>query len=464
MTVRHQRLVGIAVAAFAMVVLALAALAVLPSTYPDLAAPAWLVGGVAVAAWLFLIVVHEGVRGHFADLRLLRAGLEAAAFGQLPPQAMVRRFANDGDGLGVLAKLIGQWTIERQQRAYVPDQRMAAVLRALHDGVVVVTESGLISLINAPAKAVLGSAHATIGGSIYASVERDSLLAAMQRAARSGGKPVEACLILLDGSAHSVRVLDFGEHRGAVITSPSVELEAGGEVELGLDLHDQPPPAPSPGDDTVLAELPVVVLDTETTGLDASRDAIVSVGAVRCHGQRLYRATVLDLLVDPGRRIPARATAVHGIDDSMVAGKPKIVEVLPAVEALMAGTVVVGHQIGFDLALFEQACRWAGRPWVPPPRLDILLLSAALAPDENGHEIDDQAARMGVNISGRHTALGDALVTAELWVRLIPQLERAGVRTLGEARAFSRRAKGPLGRQREMGWDEDTQLKQGGTR
>ena len=459
MTPRQQNRVTLAVASLSAVVLGLACLALLPHFYPQAQVPAWVIGAVAVAAWLFLIIVHEAVRNHFADLRLLRAGLEAAAFGQLPPQALTQRFGEESVGLGQMARLIGQWSAERQQQANRPDQRLAAVLRALHDGVVVVTESGLISLINGPAKAMLGPHNAVVGRSIYASVERDSLLAAMQRAARSGGKPVEACLVMLDGSGHSVRVLDFGEHRGAVITIPSVELDGAGEVELGLDLHDLPPSVPPPGDDTLLSQLPVVVLDTETTGLDAARDAIVSVGAVRCHGPRIYRAAMLDLLVNPGRRIPARATAIHGIDESMVAGKPDLAASLPEIAAIMAGAVVVGHQIGFDLALLRHGTERLGLDWTPPPRLDILLLSAALAPDESGHEIDDQAARMGVNISGRHTALGDALVTAELWARLIPQLERAGVLTLGQARAFSRRAKGPLGRQKEMGWDEDSQMK-----
>lgn len=459
MTVRQQRLVASAVAALAALILALAVLALLPRFYPRFMPPAWIVGVTAVIGWLFLIVVHEAVRAHFADLRLLRSGLEAAAFGQLPSLSLTERFAGGNDGLAGMAKLIGQWSAERQQNTHRPDQRLAAVLRALHDGVVVVTESGLVSLINGPAKSVLGMTDIAVGSSIFAVVERESLLAAMQRAARSDGKPVEACLVMLDGTAHSVRVLDFGEHRGAVITIPSVELEGGGEVELGLDLHDLPPSAPPPGDDTLLSELPVVVLDTETTGLDTARDAIVSIGAIRCHGRRIYRARVLDLLVNPGRPIPARAIAVHGINESMVAGKPGIVAVLPQVADIMAGAVVVGHQIGFDLALLGNATGRAGLPWTAPPRLDILLLSAALAPDESGHEIDDQAARMGVNISGRHTALGDALVTAELWVRQIAQLERIGVRTLGQARTFSRRAKGPLGRQREMGWDEDSQMK-----
>lgn len=443
---------------FAAVVLALAVLALLPHFAPETVAPAWLAGLVMVAGWLSLIVLHEMVRGHFDNLRLLRTGLEAVAHGQLFPQSITERLDKDHGPLGEMARLVAGLTESRHRQAAKPDQRLAAVLRALHDGVVVVTESGLISLVNAPAKALLGGNHAVIGSSIYATVDRESLLAAMQRTGRSEGKPVEANLALLDGTIHAVRVLDLGEHRGTVITIPSTELAVGHDVELALDLHDQPPPAPSPVDDTLLSELPALVLDTETTGLDAARDAIVSVGAVRCHGARIYRSTVLDLLVDPGRRIPARAIAIHGIDDAMVAGKPRIDAVLPEILAMMNGAVLVGHNIGFDLALLHHAVHNAGQPWAPPFRLDILLLAAALAPDEAALEIDDQAARMGINISGRHTALGDALVTAEIWVRLIPQLERRGIRTLGEARAFSRQARAQITRHKEMGWDEDSQM------
>ncbi|CAA7612846.1 3'-5' exonuclease [Magnetospirillum sp. SS-4] len=455
--VRYFR-VSLVFGGFAGIALALALLALIPHFAEGVAPPAWLVGMVLVAAWLSLIALHEVVRGHLEKLRLLGSGLEAAALGQLFPQAIAERFDTDRGPLGEMARLIGGLAETRHRQSAKPDQRLAVVLRALHDGVVVMTESGLVSLINGPAKALLGGDHATIGGSIYAAVDRDSLLAAVQRASRSEGKPVDADLALLDGSHHAVRVLDLGEHRGSVITFSATGPAAGSEVELALDLHDHPPPAPPPVDATLLSELPSLVLDTETTGLNAARDAIVSVGAVRCHGNRIYRSTVLDLLVDPGRRIPARATAVHGIDDAMVAGKPGIDRVLPEILAMMAGTVLVGHNIGFDLALLQNAARVTGHAWTPPPRLDILLLAAALSPDEAALEIDDQAGRMGINVSGRHTALGDSLVTAEIWVRLIPQLERRGIRTLGEARAFSRQAREQIKRHQEMGWDEDSQM------
>jgi len=439
------------------VIFGLALAALLPAFFPDLIIPAWVPGLLLVLGWLTLILVHETARSHFDNLRRLRSGIEAVALGQLFPHATGEILEKQSGPIAEMARLVAGLAATRHGEAAKPDKRLAAVLRAIHDGVVVITQSGLISLINGPAKRILGPSHSAIGGSIYARVERESLLAALQLATRMGGKAVQAQLVFLDGMAHGVSLLTLEEHQGSVIIFPSDETEAGHEVEYALDLHDQPPPAPPPEDATALSTLPVVVLDTETTGLDSKTDSIISVGAVRCHGRRLYRSTVLDLLVNPGRRIPARSTAVHGITDAMVADQPALAALLPEIRSFIGDRVVVGHVIGFDLDLLARAFRDAGLDWKPPLRLDIQLLAAALAPEDAGFEIDDQAARLGINVSGRHTALGDSLVTAEIWGRLIVQLERRGIRTLGEARTFSRKAAAQWGRQREMGWDEDSQ-------
>ena len=69
------------------------------------------------------------------------------------------------------------------------------------------------------------------------------------------------------------------------------------------------------------------------------------------------------------------------------------------------------------------------------PVLDTLLLSAWLHPNQESHRLEAIAERLGVAITGRHTALGDACVTAEVFLRLIPLLRAKDVRTLGEARA-----------------------------
>jgi DNA polymerase III subunit epsilon len=66
--------------------------------------------------------------------------------------------------------------------------------------------------------------------------------------------------------------------------------------------------------------------------------------------------------------------------------------------------------------------------------LDTLLLSALVHPNQPSHELEAIAERFEITLLGRHTALGDALVTAEVLLRLIPLLQEKGIRTLRQAR------------------------------
>ncbi len=67
--------------------------------------------------------------------------------------------------------------------------------------------------------------------------------------------------------------------------------------------------------------------------------------------------------------------------------------------------------------------------------LDTLLLSAWVHPNQESHRLEAIAERLGVSVTGRHTAVGDAMATAEVLLKLIPLLRARGVHTLGEARA-----------------------------
>lgn len=187
-----------------------------------------------------------------------------------------------------------------------------------------------------------------------------------------------------------------------------------------------------------LDELAFTVFDTETTGLDpAGGDRIISIGAVRVVNGRVLRQETFERLVQPQRSVPAASTAIHGITAAMLEGEPPIAEVLPAFARFAEDTVLVGHNVGFDL----QFLKLSGVPTgidLTRPALDTLLLHAALHPDNEEHTLEAIAARLGVSVVGRHTALGDALVTAEVFVALVGMLRRRGIETFGGALSASR--------------------------
>ena len=183
-----------------------------------------------------------------------------------------------------------------------------------------------------------------------------------------------------------------------------------------------------------MSELAFVVFDTETTGLDPARDEIVQIAAVRLLGGRLLRGEVFDTLVDPGRPIPPGSTAVHQITDADVAGAPRIAEAGQGFARFAQGAVLVAHHASFDIAMLDAKAAQTG--WRPEaPALCTGLLSAALYAHAEDHTLDALAARFGVEIpeDRRHTALGDAEAAAAVFLRMVPVLEAAGIRTLGQA-------------------------------
>ncbi|HEU4423644.1 MAG TPA: exonuclease domain-containing protein [Pilimelia sp.] len=181
------------------------------------------------------------------------------------------------------------------------------------------------------------------------------------------------------------------------------------------------------------------VFDTETTGLEpAEGDEIIAMGAVRVLNGRLLRQETFDRLVDPRRPVPAASRRIHGITSEMLRGQPTIDEVLPALARFAEDTVLVGHNVSFDLAFLRRAEARTGVAFSQPV-LDTLLLSAAVHPDHEAHTMEAIAERLGLTVLGRHSALGDALLTAEIFVRLLPLLRGRGVHTVGQAREAARR-------------------------
>lgn len=207
------------------------------------------------------------------------------------------------------------------------------------------------------------------------------------------------------------------------------------------------------GSPTPLLSLDAVVLDTETTGLDAQVARIVQIGAIKIHGQGVRYGTFITL-INPGQPIPPKTSEIHGIYDKDVEKAPRFADIRNTFEKYIGKDVVVGHNIGFDLAILMKEYERMGVPWFAPRALDVRVLARIAAPTLAGYSLDKLCAWLGIEIIGRHTAIGDAKATAQVFGALIPLLRQKNIRTLAEAEAACRKLSDEELKHMSAGWVE----------
>lgn len=215
----------------------------------------------------------------------------------------------------------------------------------------------------------------------------------------------------------------------------------------------EPPAAPRPEyydfdlfkvADTALADTPLkklryVVFDTETTGLRPSEgDELIAIAAVRIINGRILTGETFERLINPGRSIPASSVRIHGITEDMARDKPPARIVLPQFKNFVGDGVLIAWNAAFDMRFLELKQDETGVRF-DNPVLDALLLSIYVSDEPINHSLMATAERLGVVVTGRHTALGDAMATAAIWVKLLDLLEVRGIRTLGHAFRISSR-------------------------
>ena len=184
-----------------------------------------------------------------------------------------------------------------------------------------------------------------------------------------------------------------------------------------------------------------VILDTESTGLDARRDQIVSIGAVGS----IYGELVLDDVCEIFLPIAHNTSAVHihGITREMAAehGVPEP-EALKAFLRFLGDGIIVGHHIQHDVTMLEVACaRHFGIPTLPHLRVDTMDLTLRLEDlggmshhpfERKDFSLDGLCRRFGIQPYDRHTALGDAFLTGQVFLKLLKRARRAGLLRLGQ--------------------------------
>ena len=177
---------------------------------------------------------------------------------------------------------------------------------------------------------------------------------------------------------------------------------------------------------TPLADVTFCVIDLETTGGHREEDMITEVGAVKVRGGEFLGT--FQTLVNPGRAIPPRITLLTGLTDAVVAPAPRIEAVLPSLLEFARGAVIVGHNVGFDLAFLRAACRRAGQPELTSLKVDTAALARRLVRDEVPDcRLGTLASRLRLDHQPTHRALEDALATTDLLHLLIERATGLGV-------------------------------------
>ncbi|MEP7045771.1 MAG: DEDD exonuclease domain-containing protein [Ilumatobacteraceae bacterium] len=188
---------------------------------------------------------------------------------------------------------------------------------------------------------------------------------------------------------------------------------------------------------TPLADVTFCVLDIETTGSDRSTDLITEIGMVKVRAGECLGT--LQSLVNPGRAIPPMITVLTGITESMVVRAPPIEAVLPTMIEFLGGAVVVGHNVGFDMAFINAALTRRGDPEITNPVIDTLPLARRLIRDEVPDcRLGTLASRFRLDHRPSHRALDDALATTDLLHFLLERSAGLGVLGLDDLIALPR--------------------------
>ncbi len=315
-------------------------------------------------------------------------------------------------------------------------QRLTALLTEIPVAMLLASPKHQIVLYDGQAAEVLAQiAHPRLNASLFEYIEATGLTDAYAKMGKTG-KDVYCTLNSVDGrQTYSARMKPLGDAPGYMLvfedSAAQMSPDEARPLVYDFELLD------TPGDDAfenrTLSDLCFVVFDTETTGLLPHKDEIVQIGAVRVLNGKIVQGEHLDMLVDPGIPIPPASTKVHKVSDRMVQGAPDIAEAGRVFHQFARDAVIVAHNAPFDMAFLRRHANRMEVEW-DHPILDTVLLSAVLFGASDTHTLDALCERLEITIPEalRHTALGDAVATAEALVKMLPILQARGMTTFGE--------------------------------
>ncbi len=178
-----------------------------------------------------------------------------------------------------------------------------------------------------------------------------------------------------------------------------------------------------------------IVLDVETTGLRPFQQRLIEVCALKIREGEII--DTFTTLLNPEKRLPRFITELTGITDEMVLHAPRFPAIADNLLQFVGERLLIGHNVRFDISFVNAELARARRPPLINPRLDTLALAVRLLPGLKKPNLERMASTLGVPITHRHRAEGDARLTAESLHRLLPLAKQAGLPTLEAMQALA---------------------------
>ena len=183
-----------------------------------------------------------------------------------------------------------------------------------------------------------------------------------------------------------------------------------------------------------------VVVDCETSGLDAARDRLLSIGAVAVRAGRIELAEAFSALLRQDAPSDPANILVHGIGGDAQRNARAAPEVLREFSRFVADGLPVAFHAHFDHVVLQRAMAQVPGLAAPGDWLDLARLAPALQPAADGAQraLDDWLKEFGIPCPARHDALADAYATAQLLLVLLAEAERQRVASVADLRRLER--------------------------
>jgi DNA polymerase-3 subunit epsilon len=187
---------------------------------------------------------------------------------------------------------------------------------------------------------------------------------------------------------------------------------------------------------TPINEVEFVVLDTETTGLDVNKDAILSIAAIKIRNYSMNLETRFEAIFRREDYILDDGVKIHGILKRHLTNGGSEKEILADFLQFVGNAVIVGHHVGFDISLLNRSLDQHFGIQLKNKTMDTARMYYRLNQSYQAtfkpRSLDKLCEEFHVPLGKRHTAAGDTFITSIVFMKCLARLEKRKVKTLGE--------------------------------